>query len=90
MDLRALAEPYTEPVPSGDGWSCGGARAEVGEDGTVHVADGGSPDERLRCAVAALWSVADAGTELPGPDDEVWDRLADAVAGRDVTARPAQ
>jgi HAD superfamily hydrolase (TIGR01450 family) len=90
MDLRALAEPYAEAVPSGGGWSCGGARAELGEDGTVHLTDGGSPDERLRCAVAALWSTADAGTALPGPDDEVWDRLVDAVAGRGVTARPAQ
>ena len=66
-DLRALADPYAEPVRSGDGWSCGGARAEVGEDGTVHLAGGGSPDERLRCAVAALWGAADAGTELAGP-----------------------
>ena len=55
MDLRALAEPYAEAVRSGEGWSCGGARAEVGVDGTVHLAGGGSPDERLRCAVAALW-----------------------------------
>ncbi len=90
MDLRALADPYAEAVRSGDGWSCGGGRAEVGVDGTVHLAGGGSPDERLRCAVAALWAAADAGTELPGPDDEAWDRLADAVAGRGVTARPAQ
>ena len=90
MDLRALTEPYTEAVRSGDGWSCGGVRAEVGVDGTVHLAGGGSPDERLRCAVAALWGAADAGTELPGPDDAAWDRLVDAVAGRDVTARPAQ
>ena len=89
-DLRALADPYAEAVRSGDGWSCGGARAEVGVDGTVHLAGGGSPDERLRCAVAALWDAADAGTELPGPDDEAWDRLVDAVAGRGVTARPAQ
>ena len=89
-DLRALADPYAEAVRSGDGWSCGGARADVGVDGTVHLADGGSPDERLRCAVAALWGAADAGTELPGPDDEAWDRLVDAVAGRGVTARPAQ
>ena len=90
MDLRALAEPYAEAVRSGDGWSCGGVRAEVGVDGTVHLAGGGSPDERLRCAVAALWGAADAGTELPGPDDESWGRLADAVAGRRVTARAAQ
>lgn len=90
MDLRALAEPYSEAVPSGDGWSCGGARAEVGVDGIVHLAGGGSPDERLRCAVAALWGAADAGTELPGLDDEAWDRLVDAVTGRGVTARPAQ
>ena len=39
--------------------------------------------------VAALWGAADAGTELPGPDDESWGRLADAVAGRRVTARAA-
>ncbi len=36
-DLRALADPYAEAVRSGDGWSCGGARAEVGVDGTVHA-----------------------------------------------------
>ena len=90
MDLRALAEPYAEAVRSGDGWSCGGVRAEVGVDGTVHLAGGGSPDERLRCAVAALWGAADAGTELPGPDADAWDRLGDAVTGRGVTARPAQ
>jgi HAD superfamily hydrolase (TIGR01450 family) len=90
MDLRALADPYAEAVRSGDGWSCGEARAEVGGDGTVQLAGGGSPDERLRCAVAALWGAADAGTELPGPDDEAWDRLADAVTGRGVTARSAQ
>ena len=89
-DLRALADPYAEAVRSGDGWSCGGVRAEVSVDGTVHLAGGGSPDERLHCAVAALWDAADAGTELPGPDDEAWDRLVDAVAGRGVTARPAQ
>jgi glycerol 3-phosphatase-2 len=88
-DLRALDVPYVEAVQERGGWTCGPARAEVDREGTVMVGPAGSPDQRLRCVVAALWSVRDGGRQLPPRDDEVWDRLAEHVAG-EVTAPSAQ
>ena len=59
MDLRALHEPYAEAVQERGGWSCGDARAEADGHGMVTLQAAGSPDERLRCVVAAVWSLRD-------------------------------
>jgi glycerol-1-phosphatase len=79
MDLRALDRPYVDPVGDGDVWTCGQARVVVEDGGAVTVQRAGSPDERLRCVVAAFWRLRDDGRHLPRHDDEVWDRITEQV-----------
>lgn len=79
-DLRGLLEPHPEPVRLADGaWSCAGAHARPGDDGTsVRVVedDGGSVTlegetdaeislDALRALCCLAWELADAGHPLP-------------------------
>jgi HAD superfamily hydrolase (TIGR01450 family) len=80
MDLRALHEPYTEAVQERGGWRCGEARVEADGHGTVTLRAAGSPDERLRCVVAAVWSLRD-DERFAAPDRAVWEHLVRQVAG---------
>jgi glycerol-1-phosphatase len=80
MDLRALHEPYVEAVQERGAWRCGEARAEADGRGMVTLQAAGSPDERLRCVVAAVWSLCD-DERLAELDHGVWEQLAREVAG---------
>lgn len=87
LDLRALHEPYAEPVVdrSGDG-----ARAVVGDaratltSGRLDVEIGTDPTGAARALVAAAWSVLDAGGDLD-VDAQAWARAeADILAAHDA------
>ena len=57
------------------------ARAEAGGHGMVTLQAAGSPDERLRCAVAAVWSLRDH-ERFAELDHGVWEQLARRSRGR--------
>lgn len=66
-DLRALSEPYLEPVVEGSGTAftgvCGDARARVDATGEF-VIEGGTENEQIRAATAAIWKCLDEGVTL--------------------------
>lgn len=68
-DLRALREPYDEPVRSSDGrmirYTCGTTSAHLaaGDGGPNLVLEGGGNRlDRLRVSLRVLWAALDAGT----------------------------
>jgi glycerol-1-phosphatase len=63
-DLRSLHVAYAEPVPDvkeSSQWVCGQAQARLSPGGDLVVSQMGSLNERLRCALTALWQAGDAG-----------------------------
>jgi glycerol 3-phosphatase-2 len=61
-DLRSLHTPYVEPVqdPSdASKWVCGLAQASVSSSGDLLASETGTLNERLRAALAAIWSAGD-------------------------------
>ncbi len=63
-DLRALLEPHTAPHRDGTWWRCGQDAARV-RDGRLELASvGGTSLDLVRCACAAAWESADAGSPL--------------------------
>jgi len=68
-DLRSLHDAYAEPVQDqqdASRWVCGEAQAWVSASGDLAVSATGALNERLRAALAALWSAQDV---LGGPLD---------------------
>ncbi len=66
-DLRALREPYDDPVvdaqPGVYRATCGAAEFTV-TGGAVRGAGRGTPNQRLRAFIVACWAAADGGTPL--------------------------
>ena len=74
QDLRALLEPPLIVTPSGPGFACGSARAEVKGGRLVVQADADATElEVLWAAAHAAWTSADQGITVD---------LADSAVGR--------
>ncbi len=61
-DLRDLALPYAEPLPTDDGFRCAGTRIRVdGAQLRVDASPESPPIEAVRAGIAAIWAAADHG-----------------------------
>lgn len=56
--LAGLLEPHPEPLPGGDGWTCGGWTATAAADGIV-LTGAGTRLDGLRVVCASAWAAGD-------------------------------
>lgn len=81
-DLRSLHVAYAKPVRDPDDpsrWVCGDGQAWVAAAGALRVSEHGALNERVRAALAALWSEGDVRGAAMDPAGGDAEALADEL-----------